>query len=397
MGQDNLLKNIQDGLQNGEFVAYYQPQYDAITKKLSSAEALVRWVREDGSIVSPMEFLPFAEEQGIITEIDWCVLKRVCEFQKRQQEEGFKVKTISCNFSRLHLGDLEVEKRIADFVDSYGISRKNIGIEITESAIQTHDQRMVQFVRNMRDMGFDVAIDDFGSGMSSMKLLHDIDASVLKIDKSLLSHNCQDEKERCLLESTIEMAQKLQMRTVAEGVETEEQLGFMRTCGCTKIQGFLLARPMPEKEYRDLLCNKLDVEEDDILLAQSMASAMELLNQAIFTRFPLIIMANLSRDSYYMMNYENFNQHTCTGSGMFHELISLGSTTMHPDDQELFRNTYCRENLLKEYEKGKKVVRLVTRQIGEDGIYRRVETADYFVKSPSSDDVLVITLCQNIE
>ncbi len=397
MVKHDLLKAIQNGLAQHEFVAYYQPQYDAVSGRVVSAEALARWVKADGTIVSPEAFIPFAEENGIITEIDWYILNEVCVCLKKQIEAGETVKTAACNFSRLHLKNPEFEAKMCEIVDSYGIPHKRISIEITESAMQAHDERTIQFVNHMRNLGFDVAIDDFGSGMSSMKLLHDIDASVLKIDKSLLSQNCEEEKERILLEGTIQLANRLKMKTVSEGVETEQQLGFLRTCGCTRIQGYLFAKPMPEKEYRELLVHRYEMEEDDVLLTQSSASALTLLNDAVFTRFPLVIMVNLTRDSYYMMAYEDFTQRTCAASGSFHELIEHGATTMHPDDQAEFKSVFNRENLLHEYEKGAKVVKRVTRQIGEDGQYHPVETADYFVKNPSSDDVLIIVFCQNMD
>ncbi len=397
MENNDLLKDIQNGLEQHEFVAYYQPQYDAVSKRLVSAEALARWKKPDGTMVSPGAFIPFAEENGIVTEIDWYILNEVCAFLRKVLDAGETIKKVACNFSRIHLKNPDFEKKICEIVDFYNLPHKRIGIEITESAMQDHDDRTIRFVSTMRSLGFDVAIDDYGSGMSSMKLLHDIDASTLKIDKSLLSQNCEDAKERILLESTIELANRLKMKTVAEGVETEQQLGFLRTCGCTTIQGFLFAKPMPAEEYRVLMKNRHDIEKDDILLTQSTASALTLLNEAIFTRFPLVIMVNLSRNSYYMMAYEDFSQRTCAASGDFHELIEHGASTMHPEDQEIFSRTFSRENLMNEYESGAKFVKCITRQIGEDGQYHSVETADYFVKNPSSEDVLIIAFCQNMD
>lgn len=397
MTNQGLLQDIQNGLAQHEFVVYYQPQYDAVSRKVVSAEALARWVKPDGTIVTPDGFIPFAEQNGIITEIDWYILHEVCACLRNQMDCGEAVKTVACNFSRLHLKNPDFEQQICEIVDSYGIPHKRISIELTESAVQSHDDRTIQFVNHMRAMGFDIAIDDFGSGMSSMKLLHDIDASVLKIDRSLLSQNCAEEKERILLEGTIQLATRLKMKTVAEGVETEQQLGFLRTCGCTRIQGYIFSKPMPEAEYRELLKHRHEIDEDDVLMTQSSASALTLLNDAIFARFPLVIMVNLTRDSYYMMAYEDFMQRTCAASGSFHELISHGATTMHPDDQAEFVNTFNRENLLREYEQGAKVVKRVTRQMGDDGQYHPVETADYFVKNPSSDDVLVVVFCQNLD
>jgi hypothetical protein len=124
---------------------------------------------------------------------------------------------------------------------------------------------------------------------------------------------------------------------------------------------------------------------------------MNLLMDAIFQKYPLVIFSNLTRNSFYMMAYDNFSSKSCHASGTFDDFIAHGTSTMHADDQELFATTFSRQNLLKAYADGKKVVKIITRQIGDDGIYRKVETMDFFVKSPAVDDILVISLCDNLE
>ncbi|MDE7279297.1 MAG: EAL domain-containing protein, partial [Oscillospiraceae bacterium] len=256
---------------------------------------------------------------------------------------------------------------------------------------------IVSFVDAIRKESFNVAIDDFGSGFSSLSLVKDISANVLKIDRSLLSGNCENEKERIVLESIFDFAHRLKFTTIAEGVETREQLGFLRTCGCQIIQGFLFAKPMPEDAFGEACSQRvLNEESEDILVSQAPASVTGLLMEAVFTKYPLVIMANLTRNSFYMMAYENFSARTCPSTGVFDELIVHGTSTMHPDDRELFSTTFSRANLLAAYERGEKFVKIVTRQIGDDGVYRPVETTDFFVKNPSVNDVLVITLCQNL-
>jgi hypothetical protein len=252
-------------------------------------------------------------------------------------------------------------------------------------------------IKNIRDKGFKVAIDDFGSGLSSLSFVKDICVDVLKIDKSLLSKNCEDEKERIVLESIFGFANRLKLITVAEGVETREQLGFLRTCGCKKIQGFLYSKAVSEDSFRKM-CEEdsTNTYTEDILITQSPASATQLLLDAIFIRYPLVIFSNLTRNSFYMMAYENFSSTSCPSTGNYEELIAHGATTMHPDDKEAFANTFDIANQLKAYRSGEKSISIVTRQMCNDGIYRRVETVNYFVKNPASTDVLVITLCHNL-
>lgn len=391
------LKEAENAVRNKELIVYYQPQYDAVTNKLVSAEALVRRRLPDGSIALPGSFIPAAEETDLIMEIDWNVLEQVCTFLKKRIASGLRYVPVAVNFSRRHIAEGNFLEKLCRIVDGYEIPRELIEVEITESAMMDEACDIVSFVDSIRGEGFNVAIDDFGSGFSSLSLVKDISANVLKIDRSLLSGNCENEKERIVLESIFDFAHRLKLTTIAEGVETREQLGFLRTCGCRLIQGFLFAKPMPEEAFGEACSQRiLNEESEDILISQPPASATSLLMEAVFMKYPLVIMANLTRNSFYMMAYESFSARTCPSTGVFDELIVHGTSTMHPEDRELFSSTFSRENLLAAYERGEKYVKIVTRQIGDDGVYRHVETTDYFVKNPSVDDVLVITLCQNI-
>ncbi|MBR3760379.1 MAG: EAL domain-containing protein [Ruminococcus sp.] len=393
-----LTNEIEEALKNGQINPYYQPQYDSITGCLVSAEALARWITPDGKVITPDKFIPCAEQTDLILKIDWHILKEVCKFLKQRRDEGLNCVPIAVNFSRKHIRENCFRQRLCQIVDRYGLPRNLIELELTESAMMSDLKEIISHVSQIRSDGFNVAIDDFGNGFSSLSLVKDISANVLKIDRSLLSGNCENEKERIVLEGIFTFAQRLNLITIAEGVETREQLGFLRTCNCNIIQGYLFAKPMPANEFA-LACSQRIISDfnEDILVAQAPASASKLLLQAVFTKFPLVIMANLTRNSYYMMAYENFTTTSCPSTGVFDDLISHGSSTMHPDDQELFSKTFSIKNLLKAYENGEKYVSVITRQLGDDGIYRRVETTDYFVKNPSVDDVLVVTLCQNFD
>lgn len=391
------LNEAEKAVRNNELIVYYQPQYDALTNKLVSAEALVRRKLPDGSVALPGSFIPAAEETDLIMEIDWNVLEQVCRFLKKRIDSGRRYVPVAVNFSRRHIGETDFLEKLCRTVDGHGIPRSLIEVEITESAMMDGAYDIVAFVDSIRKESFSVAIDDFGSGFSSLSLVKDISANILKIDRSLLSGNCENEKERIVLESIFDFAHRLKLTTIAEGVETREQLGFLRTCGCQLIQGFLFAKPMPEDAFGEACSQRiLNEESEDILVSQAPASVTSLLMEAVFMKYPLVIMANLTRNSFYMMAYENFSARTCPSTGVFDELIVHGTSTMHPDDRELFSTTFSRTNLLAAYERGEKFVKVVTRQLGDDGVYRPVETTDFFVKNPSVDDVLVITLCQNL-
>lgn len=398
MENSNIITKVKEAMENHELRAYYQPQYDATTKQLKSAEALVRWIREDGTVQAPGSFLPELEKTNAIMELDWYMVKEVCTFLSAGKAQGIQILPISVNFSRWHLYEGDMAEHLAEVMDSYGLEHNLITVEITESSMIDESKLMQEMVERLHKKGFHVSIDDFGSGLSSFSMVTDIQADELKIDKSLLSKNCEDEKERIVLESIFLFANRLNMVTVAEGVETKEQLGFLRTCNCQLIQGFFFDKPLPEEEYMERLKNQhTDTEEEDILEIQTAAAAVQLLLNAICMRYPLIIYINLSKNSFYMLTYENYTAKSCPSTGNFDELITHGTMSMHPEDQQIWADTFCAEHQLKLYQEGQREIHLVTRQIGDDGIYRKVETSNYFVKNPASNDILVISLCNNLE
>ncbi len=387
-------EEVLQAIARGEITAYYQPQFDVVTNRMRSAEALARWILPDGTVLLPGKFVPVLERTSAICQLDWHMLRIACDFLRRQPVE--QRRGIAINFSRWHVQDPDFVSHLCAIVEEYGLPRRLIGVEITESVAASYEKDIVAWVRSVQAAGFPVAMDDFGAGLSSLAFLKDVPFNVLKLDRQMITGNIESERGRVLLESIITYACRSNMITVAEGVETEEQLSFLRTTGCECAQGFLLARPMPEAEYA-ALCAGHAPESRDVLFAQSNASAMNLLIEVIFRRFPLIIMGNITRNSYYMMAYENFTTRTCAATGVFDELIEGGAATMHPEDQQCFRTIFARENLLKAHAEGRKTVRVVSRQLGDDGVYRLVETVDYFVTNPATDDVLAIALAQPID
>lgn len=398
LNKENIAGLIEKAFENHEIKVYYQPKFSAVNSKIMGAEALARWQMSDGVMISPAMFVPLLEELGLIIDLDWYVYREVCRFIADERKAGGKVVTVSSNFSRFHAREADFAKKLSEIADEYNVPRKYLEVEITESALAFEGVDIIDFVSSIKDAGFAISIDDFGSGLSSLNFVKDVPASELKIDKSLLSHNCENEKERIVLEAIFEFAHRLNMTTVAEGVETKEQLGFLRTCGCELIQGYLFAKPMPEEDFRNILLqSEKTTETEDILLVQSPATASQLLLDAVFTEYPLVIMSNLSRNSFYMMAYENFSTRSCPSTGVYTELIVHGASTMYPDDQKLFFDTFDINDQIKAYERGERTRRVVTRQLGDDGIYRKVETTNYYMKNPNSDDILAITLSHAVE
>ena len=246
-------EEIRKALEDNEFCVYYQPMFVTMTGQLKSAEALIRWIRPDGTFISPAQFIPTAERSDLIMDIDWYVTESVCKTLKKQNT--MPQFPISVNFSRRHIREKNFTEKLVSIVDKYELPHPLIEVEITESAMVGEEDKLYDWIVSIRNAGFSVAIDDFGSGLSSLQFVKDIPADVLKIDKSLLSHNCEDEKERIVQESISNFAHRLNMKTVAEGVETKEQMELLKSIGCDIIQGYYFSKPLPPEEFCKLFRN----------------------------------------------------------------------------------------------------------------------------------------------
>lgn len=247
---EQMIENcFEEALNDEEFLVYYQPKIDLSTEKVIGAEALVRWKKSDGTMVPPGEFIPVYEKNGQIEKLDEYVFRKVCQLQRREMDEWKKLINISVNLSRssiLHDGIAECYIKIAK---DNKIPFSCVPLEITESAA-IYGKRIHSTTEQLVNAGFKLHMDDFGSGYSSMLCLNQIPFSALKIDKSLIDHVCE-EKGKTLVEQVIMLSKLLNMKVVAEGVETEEQIIELRKMNCDEIQGFYYAKPMPEKEFTE--------------------------------------------------------------------------------------------------------------------------------------------------
>ena len=247
---EQMIENcFEEALNDEEFLVYYQPKIDLSTEKVIGAEALVRWKKSDGTMVPPGEFIPVYEKNGQIEKLDEYVFRKVCQLQRREMDEWKKLINISVNLSRssiLHDGIAECYIKIAK---DNKIPFSCVPLEITESAA-IYGKRIHSTTEQLVNAGFKLHMDDFGSGYSSMLCLNQIPFSALKIDKSLIDHVCE-EKGKTLVEQVIMLSKLLNMKVVAEGVETEEQIIELRKMNCDEIQGFYYAKPMSEKEFTE--------------------------------------------------------------------------------------------------------------------------------------------------
>lgn len=253
VGQKEIEKDMWEALDNRQFCAYYQPKYNIETKELSGAEALVRWKHPQKGLLPPGIFIPVFENNHFIIHVDFYIFECVCCLLKEIMEEGREPVTISSNFSRLHLSQPDFVDRLVSVSDKYNVPREYLEIEITETVATENFEQFVGTISQLKEKGFNVSIDDFGSGYSSIQLLYKLPIDVLKFDRDFVAGEEKNDMKLELLDSIISVTMKNGIKIICEGVETIEQEEFVRSHKCTYVQGFLYSKPVPEEEFRAML------------------------------------------------------------------------------------------------------------------------------------------------
>lgn len=246
-----LEDDFQEDLRQERFEVWYQPKFDALDERIMGAEALVRWRREDGKLISPGIFIPLFEKNGNIAILDEYIFRKVCRQQKKWLDEGRKVLPVSVNISRVSLYFGDIVERYESILHSCDLAAKYVQLEITESA--AIDQADIgELLERFHQAGFVMLMDDFGSGYSSLASLNTLSFDILKLDKSLIDY-IGDEKGEKLLKYVTKLGQSLGLHITAEGVETEKQLVFMRKLRCNDIQGYYFSKPLCLADFEDLM------------------------------------------------------------------------------------------------------------------------------------------------
>lgn len=246
---EEIESTMNDALAKGEFKPFLQAKYNMIENRVCGAEALVRWIKEDGTIVSPADFIPIFETNGFVEKIDYFMLEEICKYLRQMVDEGKKVYPVSVNQSRYLLNDPDYVNKVRDILLKYRIPIGLIELELTETVFFHEKERMIKMMYEMKDINVNLSIDDFGSGYSSFNILNDVPFDVLKIDRAFLSDSVHTEKGKWILREITEMAHGLGMGVVCEGVETKEQVDLLVSIGCHVAQGFYYARPIAMNEF----------------------------------------------------------------------------------------------------------------------------------------------------
>ncbi len=248
-----LESDLRGALERGEFLLHYQPQVDLHSGRVIGMEALVRWQHPQLGLVSPARFIGLAEETGLIVPLGAWVIRAACRQNKAWQDAGLPPLRVSVNLSARQFYQKELAQSIAAVLEETGLPPHCLGIELTESLVMADVEQAIEILQRLRAIGVQTSIDDFGTGYSSLSYLKRFPVDVLKIDQSFVRDITLDADDAAIVLSIISLAHNLKMGVIAEGVETAEQLDFLRCNGCNEIQGYHFSRPLPSDEFQQLL------------------------------------------------------------------------------------------------------------------------------------------------
>lgn len=253
-----LEKRLNEALQNNELSVYFQPLFDANTGTMRGAEALIRWVDEnDKPIYTPLDFIPLAEKNGMIVDIGNFVFREVFRNIHEWNTKYRAQYIISINVSAIQLEKTDFIDNLQKLMEIYEVDPSLIELEITESVFINDFDSMLETLRLLNQIGIRVSLDDFGTGFSALSYLRNLPINTLKIDKSFIDDICSDDKTANITSSVIDMVKKLDLETVAEGVEYKEQLDYLKEIGCDLIQGFLLSKPVKRSEFEKIIIRQM--------------------------------------------------------------------------------------------------------------------------------------------
>ncbi|HBF7898488.1 EAL domain-containing protein [Clostridioides difficile] len=248
-----ILDDIKIALVKNQFEVYYQPKFSLVNGEMIGSEALIRWNHPEHGFISPAVFIPIAEKSKLILKIGRFVFERVCTDLSEWKKQGKKIVPVSVNLSRVELYQPDIVKFINKTIQMYNLSSDLIEIEITETVAINELNILKNVLNELRKYGFFISMDDFGTGYSSISCLRDMPIDILKLDKSFLDGIEHDERSRNIAKSIVSLAKSLDLVVIIEGVESKEQAELMKQFGCDLVQGFYFARPMPAKNFLDLL------------------------------------------------------------------------------------------------------------------------------------------------
>ena len=345
--EKSIIDNFETALAKKDFIIYYQPKYAPNTKRLVGAEALIRWQKNDGTIMNPGSFIPIFEQNGMIRILDEYVFRNVCKQQKKWLSEGKNIVPVSVNLSRASLYYKNVVQQYTYITQEIDLDRQYVPIEITETAAITNNE-IKQIADEFFKEGFSIHMDDFGSGYSSLASLNIMHIETLKLDKSLIDYIGNFGGNR-LIEHTISLAKELGIHVTAEGVENEDQVDFLNDVGCDSIQGFYFSKPVPTLEFEKLLSkhsNNEKLPSEETILNHISDFKLSWMKRPLYT-----FVANLTKD-FFTEGIGKSNWHNeMDFSGNSYQTATeiLTNDYVLPEYKEAYKSIMYRDKLIDSY------------------------------------------------
>jgi len=259
-----LLQDFETAIKEKQLKVYYQPKYNIVgdVPVLSSAEALIRWIHPELGFIRPDLFIPLFEENGLVQKLDRYVWSEAASQMKKWREKFGVTMPVSVNVSRVDLSDPDMTNYICKIINENGISSADYYLEVTESAYTENSQQIIEIVKNLRNKGFKIEMDDFGSGYSSLNMLTTLPIDALKLDKGFINNIESGNKEMKMIELILGIAEFLNVPVIAEGVETKEQLELLKLAKCDVIQGYYFSKPLSADDFDALIQKDIEVRKD---------------------------------------------------------------------------------------------------------------------------------------
>lgn len=250
--EQQIVDEMVHALREEEFEVYFQPKYELDTEKMVGAEALVRWRHPLKGFMSPGDFIPIFEKNGFITELDMYVWEKGCQYMAAWKEKYGITVPVSVNVSRKDIYKQNLPELLTAMIKKYGLSACNLHLEITESAYTENPEQLILTVERLKERGFTVEMDDFGSGYSSLNVLAELPIDILKLDMKFLQNKGEQHKNESIMSSIVQLAKKIDLNVIAEGVEKKNQIEMLKSMKCDMVQGYYYAKPMPAEQFEKM-------------------------------------------------------------------------------------------------------------------------------------------------
>jgi diguanylate cyclase (GGDEF)-like protein len=359
--RDNeIIKNMNSALENNEFHVFLQPQhYIQEENIILSAEALVRWIKPDGTVIPPSDFIPLFEKNGFIVKLDRYVFEQVCKFIRNSIDENHVINTsISVNVSRVDLYQYDFTSFYIGMKNAYNIPNGMIELEFTESIVFDDYETFKDIMNDLKMAGFKCSLDDFGAGSSSLNVLKELPVDVLKMDKLFFNPPGDEQRNNSVIASVVAMARGLGMKIIAEGIEEVHQVNFLRKIGCDIVQGFIFSKPMPIENFPTYVENytpELVKEKKNLLPPLDLTQQLDVKVFVSILKYinALVFGIDLDSGALQMISYGKFKGAVPFINGDYSTTLQkYADNYIHPDDKDIILNNFSLQSIISYFYRG---------------------------------------------